>query len=74
MKHFKRLRRDQGGAAAIEMAFALPAMIILIWMIVQLGLVFRAMAGIQHSLGEGARLATKTATVTLLPKYAIDLK
>jgi Flp pilus assembly pilin Flp len=58
MKQFKRLRRDRSGAAAIEMAFALPAMIVLIWMIVQLGLVFRAMAGIQHSLGEGARLAT----------------
>jgi hypothetical protein len=40
------------------MAFALPAMIVLIWMIIQLGLVFRAMSGIQHSLGEGARLAT----------------
>jgi Flp pilus assembly pilin Flp len=58
LKHLKRLRRDQGGAAAVEMAFALPAMIMLIWMIVQLGLVFRAMSGIQHSLGEGARLAT----------------
>ena len=50
--------RDDRGAAAIEMAFALPALIILIWMIVQLGLVFRAMSGIQHALGEGARLAT----------------
>ena len=58
MKHFQRLRCDESGAAVIEMAFALPAMIMLIWMIVQLGLVFRAMAGIQHSLGEGARLAT----------------
>ena len=58
MKLIKRLRRDESGAAVIEMAFALPAMIILIWMIVQLGLVFRAMAGIQHALGEGARLAT----------------
>ena len=58
MKLFKRLGRDESGAAVIEMAFALPAMIMLIWMIVQLGLVFRAMAGIQHALGEGARLAT----------------
>ena len=58
MTLFKRLRRDESGAAVIEMAFALPAMIMLIWMIVQLGLVFRAMAGIQHALGEGARLAT----------------
>jgi len=58
MKFIKRIKRDQSGAAVIEMAFALPALIILIWMIVQLGLVLRAMAGIQHSLGEGARLAT----------------
>ena len=52
------LKSDERGTAIIEMAFALPALIILIWMIVQLGLVFRAMSGIQHSLGEGARLAT----------------
>jgi hypothetical protein len=58
MKLFKRLRKDKGGAAVIEMAFALPCLIILIWMVIQLGLVLRAMAGIQHSLGEGARLAT----------------
>jgi Flp pilus assembly pilin Flp len=58
MKLFKRLRKDEGGAAVIEMAFALPILIILIWTVVQLGLVLRAMAGIQHSLGEGARLAT----------------
>ena len=46
------------GAAAIEMAFALPTLVIMIWMLVQLGLVFRAMSGIQHALGEGARYAT----------------
>ena len=58
MKILKRLRRDESGAAVIELAFALPILIILIWMIVQLGLVLRAMSGIQHALGEGARLAT----------------
>ncbi len=58
MKLIKRIKRDQSGAAVIEMAFALPALIVLIWMIVQLGLVLRAMSGIQHALGEGARLAT----------------
>jgi Flp pilus assembly protein TadG len=58
MKLYKRLRSDERGAAVIEMAFALPALITLIWMILQLGLVLRAMSGIQHSLGEGARLAT----------------
>ena len=54
----RRLVRNERGAAVIEMAFALPALVILIWGSVQLGLMFRAMAGIQHSLGEGARLAT----------------
>ena len=58
MKLLRKISRDQEGAAVIEMAFALPALIILLWMIVQLGLVFRAMSGIQHSLGEGARAAT----------------
>ena len=54
----RKLVRDEKGAAVIEMAFALPILIVLIWMVVQLGLVFRAMSGIQHSLGEGARAAT----------------
>jgi len=58
MRAFKKLRGDQKGAAVIEMAFALPVVIIMMWMIVQLGLVFRAMSGIQHGLGEGARAAT----------------
>ena len=58
MRLLKKLRRDRRGAAVIEMAFALPALIVLMWMIVQLGLVFRAMSGIQHGLGEGSRMAT----------------
>ncbi len=58
MMGLRRLRRDERGAAVIEMAFALPAMVVMMWMIVQLGLVFRAMSGIQHALGEGARFAT----------------
>ncbi|MDQ3483315.1 MAG: pilus assembly protein [Pseudomonadota bacterium] len=54
----RKLTRNEDGAAVIEMAFALPILIALIWMVVQLGLVFRAMSGIQHALGEGARAAT----------------
>ena len=54
----RRLARDQDGAAAIEMAFALPILIMLIWMFVQLAQVYRALAGIQQGLGEGARFAT----------------
>lgn|GEM_PF-872952 len=64
MRLVKKLRllgnlgSDRRGAAVIEMAFALPALIVLMWMIVQLGLVFRAMSGIQHGLGQGSRMAT----------------
>jgi len=58
MKLLSILSRDERGATVVETAFALPVLIIFIWMIAQLGLAFRAMAGIQHALGEGARLAT----------------
>jgi len=58
VKRLIRLIRDPRGATVIEMAFALPAMIVMLWALVQFGLVFRAVAGIQHALGEGARLAT----------------
>lgn len=54
----RKLATNDRGAAAIETAFALPILVMLLWMIVQLGLVFRAMSGIQHALGEGARAAT----------------
>ncbi len=53
-----RLTRDERGVAIIEMAFALPILIVMIWMFVQLAQVYRALAGIQQALGEGARLAT----------------
>ena len=55
---FRPLSRDEKGAAVVEMAFALPALIVLIWIFVQLAQVYRAMAGIQQALGEGARYAT----------------
>jgi Flp pilus assembly pilin Flp len=58
MRLFRRLRADDRGAAAVEMAFALPIMIVMIWMFVQLAQVYRAVAGIQQALGEGARYAT----------------
>jgi Flp pilus assembly protein TadG len=53
-----RLAKDQRGAAAVEMAFALPIFIVMIWAFVQLAQVYRAVAGMQQALGEGARYAT----------------
>lgn len=58
MTLLKRIVREDGGATVIETAIALPALIVLLWTIIQLGLVLRAMSGIQHALGEGARAAT----------------
>lgn len=68
MKHlpFRRLLREERGATIIEFAFAFPTLVVFIWCIAQLGLVFRAMSGIQHSLGEGARMAT------LFPRPDVD--
>jgi Flp pilus assembly protein TadG len=58
---------DQRGVAAIEMAFALPILLLFVFGIFQFGVILQANAGIQHALGEGARYAT------LYPKPADDL-
>lgn len=59
-----RIARDEGGAAAIEMAFAVPVLVVMLWAFVQLAEVYRAVAGIQQALGQGARYATLCATAT----------
>jgi Flp pilus assembly protein TadG len=53
-----RLSRDERGAAAVEMAFALPVLVVMLWAFVQLAQVYRAVAGMQQALGEGSRYAT----------------
>ena len=53
-----RLQRDESGAAAVEMAFALPVLVVMLYAFVQLAEVYRAVAGMQQALGEGARYAT----------------
>lgn len=58
MSRLLTLRRDERGTAVIEIAIALPTLIMFIWGIFQLGIAFQANAGMQHALGEGARLAT----------------
>ena len=58
MTKFRSMIRNQVGAAAIEFAIALPVLIVMIYGIFQVGIAFQASAGMQHALGEGARLAT----------------
>lgn len=62
MKIRQSLRFDEKGAAVIEMAFALPVLIMMLWAFVQLAQVYRALAGIQQALGQGARYATLCAS------------
>src|SRR5215210_8053737 len=58
MRKLVTLRCSNRGAAAIEMAIALPVLILFVWGIFQIGVAGQAIAGMQHGLGEGARLAT----------------
>ena len=57
MRMFK-LRREERGAAAIEMAIALPVLVFFIYGIFESALLLWASAGMQHAIGQGARLAT----------------
>jgi hypothetical protein len=54
----RKIRADQHGAAVIEIAIALPVLILFIYGIFVVGQLFQASAGMQHALGEAARLAT----------------
>lgn len=58
MRFRPRFIANERGAAAIEMAFALPVLIVMLYAFVQLAEVYRALAGIQQALGQGARYAT----------------
>ena len=58
MRKLIALRRNERGAAAIEMAIALPVLMLFVYGIFQIGIAGQAIAGMQHGLGEGARFAT----------------
>ena len=62
MTMLKILKRNEDGAAAIEMAIALPVLVAMIYGLFQVGLLYQANAGMQHALGEGARYATLCIT------------
>lgn len=58
MIRLHKLRHDDKGAAAIEVAFALPILLLFVFGIFQIGVILQANAGMQHALGEGARFTT----------------
>jgi Flp pilus assembly protein TadG len=54
----RKLLGDQAGGAAIEFAIAVPVLVVMIYGIFVIGMVLLANAGLNHALGEAARLAT----------------
>ena len=64
MTRFRQLIADRAGSSAIEFAVSVPVLVMLIWGIAQVGLFYEANAGMQHALGEGARMATIYPTPT----------
>ena len=58
MKLRLRVLSNDRGVAAVEMALTLPILVVMLWAFVQLAQVYRAVAGMQQALGEGARYAT----------------
>ena len=57
-RRLRSLVRPTDGSAAIEFALGLPVLIMMIFGMMQLGIVLQANAGMQHALGEAARFAT----------------
>ena len=53
-----KLAADRAGSSAIEFAIAVPVLVSFIWGIFQVGILYRANAGMQHALGEAARFTT----------------
>ena len=60
----RKIRRDEEGAAVIEMAIALPVLVSMIYGIFTLGQLFEANAGMQHGLGEAARYGNLCLSVS----------
>ncbi|WP_310498109.1 pilus assembly protein [Sandarakinorhabdus sp.] len=54
----RRLFRDRRGAAAAEFSLVLPVFLLLTFSFIGVGQLFWANAGINHAVGEGARVAT----------------
>jgi Flp pilus assembly protein TadG len=58
MTIFKNLRKNQDGAAVVELALSLPVLVTLIYGIFEFSQLYWANSGMQQALGEGARFAT----------------
>jgi Flp pilus assembly protein TadG len=57
MRFLSPLRRDERGAAAVEMAIVLPVLILLVFGIIEWSIYFNRLQGLQAAAREGARVA-----------------
>ena len=74
MKKMMTIRGNERGAAAVEFALCVPIVVSLIYGIFEFSQLYWANAGMQHALGEGARMATlydKTTTTHVPSDTAI---
>jgi Flp pilus assembly protein TadG len=53
-----RLLGDRRGATAAEFALAVPVLLLMLFTVLQFGVLYVANAGLQNAVGEGARVAT----------------
>jgi len=55
---FRRLRRDIAGSPSVDFALTLPALVMMVMGVMQLGIAFLANAGLRNAIEAGARYAT----------------
>lgn len=53
-----RLAKEERGAAAIEFGIIAPVLLLMLFGLLQLGVMFNAQAGLKNAVAEGARYAT----------------
>jgi Flp pilus assembly protein TadG len=62
----KTTRRDEGGAAAVEMALVTPLLFMLVFGVIVFGITFFRLQSMQAAVREGGRLAAVRAEVPLV--------
>lgn len=55
---FRRLRRDTAGSPSVDFALTMPALIVMVMGVMQLGIAFLANAGLRNAIEAGARYST----------------
>lgn len=68
----RRMRGQEGGAAAIEFALIMPLLVLFVFGIIGFGLAFMQMQTIRGALREGGRAAATGASASEVQNHAFD--